>query len=632
MRNILITLLSLSLLLGWGWPVRALGQAEADLYPSDASAFPTLSAFLDVFDASSHFVSGLKAGAVTVVEDGKPLPLKDLTEMVVPAEILVAINPGPGLGARDAQGVTRFQRITQALSTWAGALPANTPDDLSLVTIAGPIISHASAKDWLVSLNALQPDFRTTTPNLQSLSIAIDTIVGQTPRVGMKRAVLFITPHMDAVNIDTLVQPLIQRAVQNRVRVFVWFSDSDLYSATASAIAFYNLAMQTGGVLFLATGNPPQFPKPDSYFAPLRRLYSLKYDSAVTTAGAHTFSIEVKTPSGVIKSGNQAFTADIQPPNPMFVAPPLQITRAPPQNDPYNTTILVPSTQKIDIIVEFPDGHKRALVSTTFYVDGQTEAENTSAPFDSFTWDISKYNISGEHKIVVEAVDALGLSKTSIEIPVTLTVIQPPHGAGAVFSKYHQYITLGAVALAGLVLLLIIFMSRLRLMFASAQSAQQMQADPLTQSVAAVAETPVAGIGKKRRAGSSGKTRTRRIDAPAYLHVLSSELLPSPTGLIALNGKEITFGSDPAQSMQLLNDPSIAPSHARIVLNEEGKYLIADTGTIAGTWVNFDPVGKEGHPLQHGDVVHFGQLVFRFELKNPPPTAEPKIVKEIPRS
>jgi hypothetical protein len=630
MRKLFITLLTLSLLAGWCWPVRALGQAEADLYPADASAFPTISAYLDVFDASSHFVSGLKAEAVGIVEDGKPLPVKNLTEMVVPAQILVSINPGPALGARDAQGVTRFQRIVQALSSWAGALPANTPDDLSLVTIAGPIISHANAKDWLVSLNALQPDFRTTTPNLQSLSIAIDTIVGQAPRVGMKRAVLFITPHMDAANIDALVQPLILRAVQNRVRVFVWFSDSDLYSSTASAIAFNNLAMQTGGALFLATGNPPQFPNPDSYFAPLRRIYTVKYDSAVTTAGAHTFSLQVTTPAGLIKSGDQPFTADIQPPNPMFVSPPLQITRAPPQNDPYNTTILVPSTQKIDIIVEFPDGHKRALVSTTFYVDGQVQGENKSAPFDSFTWDISKYTISGEHKIVVEAVDALGLSKTSIEIPVTLTVIQPPHGAGAIFSKYHQYITLGAVALAGLVLLLIIFMGRLRLIFSGTEAARQTQADPVTQSVAAMAEAPIVEKGKKKRAGASGKGRSRRIDAPAYLHGLSSELLPSPTALIALNGKEITFGSDPAQSMQVLNDPSVAPYHARIVQNEDGSYLIVDSGTVAGTWVNFDPVGKEGHLLQHGDVVHFGQLVFRFELKNPPTAVEPKIVKEIP--
>ena len=71
------------------------------------------------------------------------------------------------------------------------------------------------------------------------------------------------------------------------------------------------------------------------------------------------------------------------------------------------------------------------------------------------------YRSSGEHKIAVEAVDALNLSKTSMEIPVTVTVIQAPHGVAAIFGRYRQYITWGAVGLAGLVLLLILFVGRL---------------------------------------------------------------------------------------------------------------------------------------------------------------------------
>ena len=84
------------------------------------------------------------------------------------------------------------------------------------------------------------------------------------------------------------------------------------------------------------------------------------------------------------------------------------------------------------------------------------------------------------------------------------------------------------------------------------------------------------------------------------------------------------------QSIHVLDDPSLAPRHARITRTEDGNYLVTDEGSIAGTWVNFEPVGKEGHLLQHGDVVHFGQLAFRFELKDPPAVAEPKIAKENP--
>lgn len=639
MRKFLILLIGLGLFMGWGTSARAQSGAQVNLYSLDASAFPTVSAFMDVFDASSRFVSGLKPEDVTVLEDGNPLPVQELNEMVVPAQIVVAINPGPSLDIRDARGVPPFDDVRQALDTWASALPSDPADDLSLVSISGPIINHASAGDWLVSLNAYQPDFRSTTPNLQSLSLAIDTAAVQTPQIGMKRAVLFITPHMDDPNIDTQVQPLIERAVQNKVRVFVWFVDSDLYAATTSAAAFNDLALQTGGAFFSSASGDP-YPNPDSYFAPLRRLYSLKYNSNATAGGSHTFALDIKTPAGDIKSSEQPFTIDIQPPNPIFVSPPLQIVRRPPESDPYNDKILLPTSQEIDIIIEFPDQHERPLVRTTLYVDGTIEAENTTAPFDKFNWDISKYDMSGQHKLVVEAVDSLGLSKTSMEIPVTLTVVQPPHGLTAIFARYKQYITWGAVGFAGLVLLLIIFMGRLRTSFARRRTSRQVQADPVTQPILTAIDEPITGETKKTRGGrkAASKVKTKRVDAPAYLRRLipdseagSAQVFkPLAAPPIALMEKEITFGTDPVQSSHVLDDPSLSARHARLNRTEDGRFLLTDSGSVAGTWVNFEPVGAGGHLLEHGDVVHFGQLIFRFELKDPPSEPDPKIVKENP--
>ena len=132
--------------------------------------------------------------------------------------------------------------------------------------------------------------------------------------------------------------------------------------------------------------------------------------------------------------------------------------------------MLQPAEQHIDIIVEFPDGHPRSLLRTTLFVDGQVAAENKSEPFDGFTWDLSPFRSSGEHKISVEAVDSLNLSKSSMEIPVTVTVVQAPHGISAIFGRYRQYITWGAVGLAGLALLLILFVGRLPSIFSRRRS------------------------------------------------------------------------------------------------------------------------------------------------------------------
>jgi hypothetical protein len=623
MRKFFVPLFCLSLLFASSLSVRAQGQAEAILYPADISNFPTISAFLDVYDASNAFVSGLKPEALTAFEDGKPLPITAVNELTIPAQIVVAVNPGPQFDLRDATGVSRFQWITQALTTWAQARPADTQDDLSLVTLAGPIILHADVKDWLVSLNSFQPNFKSSTPNLQTLSIALDAAIAQGTRSGVKRAILFITPHMEDPNVDSELQPLIQRAIQNRIHVFVWMADLDAVQATTSAAAFSQLAQATGGVFYFSSSKT--FTDPEAYFAPLRKLYSIKYTSAVSSGGQHTLSVQVKGSSGIITSANQTFSVDIQPPNPILVSPPLQITRQPPADDPYNAQVFEPATQEIDIIVEFPDGHTRPLTQTTLYVDGQVAAQNTKPPFNKFVWDLSNFTISGSHTIAVEAVDGMGLKKTSMEIPVTITVVQPPHGITAIFGKYRQYITYGAIGFAGAALLLILLITRLQVVFAKARQARRINADPLTQPIAAVVESDTKESKPKTRP-RNGRGKTNQ--SPASLIRLNSHLEPASANPIPLTENEITFGADTAQSTHILNDASIAPRHARITQSDDGVFHIRDEGSVAGTWVNYDQVGKDGHILQHGDVIHFGQLIYRFQLKNPPSLPEPTIKRE----
>ena len=151
MRKFLVLIFSLSLLLGAVPGVHAQqALASADLYPADVSAFPKISALLDVFDAQRFFVSGLKPGAVSVIENGQPYPVDSLNEMEIPLQLVIAVNQGTPLDARNANGISRFQRVAQVLVQWAQSRPANLPDDFSLVSQAGPVISHASAADFIV--------------------------------------------------------------------------------------------------------------------------------------------------------------------------------------------------------------------------------------------------------------------------------------------------------------------------------------------------------------------------------------------------------------------------------------------------------------------------------------------------
>jgi hypothetical protein len=616
---------------------RAFAQAQTGAYAEiiavDSQDFPQISALLDVYNANGSFASGLEPVSLTAYEDGQPRPVDSVAQLEVPVQIVVAINPAPALDVRDSSGTARIARVVEALGNWANAQPAESQDDLSLVSLSGSLITHANPRDWFVSLNSFKPDYRRSTPNLQTLTIALDTATMPVKQTGMKRAVLFITPAIEDPNIDNSIAPLIKRALEAKVRVFVWFVDAEPEFVLASANAFKSLALQTNGSFAAFSGIGP-LPDPDLYFEPLRHIYSVTYTSALISPGDHSLGMYVQTPQGQIPALDRTFSVDIQPPNPIFVSPTLQITRKPPEDDPYNPEILEPTLQIIRIIVEFPDGHPRGLKRTSLYVDGQVVAENMSAPFDTFIWDLSAYDESGQHTIIVEAEDELGLRQSSIDIPVTLTVARVPRGIQAVLARYSTYLVLGAIALAGLALVGILVRSRAG---AVAQpntrprnGRRQKFEDPLTQPVAALTEPPVSATKKaktqpRRPNWLQGKP-LRVEDAPAYLIRLTNGGEPASVAPIPVLEKDMTFGTDPVQSMRVLDDPSISGLHARIKRTEDGVYVIYDHGSVAGTWVNFDPVPREGTPLAHGDRIHFGRLIYRFDLKQPAAESEPRVV------
>ncbi|HET9908069.1 MAG TPA: FHA domain-containing protein [Anaerolineales bacterium] len=632
MSKFLTYILSLSLLAVPFTSARAQTAAYAEIASVDAQNFPQISTLVDVYNANGEFMTGLRASDFTVYEDGEPRNADAISESNVPVQIVVAINPGPALAVRDANAVPRFTYVVDMLGRWADAQPADSQDDLSLVSLSGSLITHATAKDWFVSLGSFKPDFRSTTPNLQTLSIALDTVTAQSRQPGMKRAILLITPHMDDAGIDSTIAPLIQRAIDSKVRVFVWFVDAPEYSVTPSGNAFKSLAQQTNGSFFAFSGVEP-FPDPNQFFSPLRHVYNLTYTSALKTAGDHTLGMYVEAPEGRIPALDKPFSVDIQPPNPIFVSPPLQITRQPAEDDPYNSDALVPAQQAVEIIVEFPDGHERELKRTTLYVDGQAVTENISAPFESFMWDLSAYSKSGQHEIIVEAEDVLGISKSSIGIPVTLTIVQPPRGIRAFLARYRSYLVIGAIALAGLALLGILLRGRAGTATPRSRRETRKQfEDPLTQPVVALTEPPISATKKTKteprslRSGWLQPKPARVAEAPAYLIRLTNGGEPASVSPIPVQEKDMTFGTDPVQSKRVLDDASISPLHARIRQIDDGTFIIYDHGSVAGTWVNYEPVMRDGRRLTHGDRIHFGQLVYRFDLSRPPAASEPKVI------
>jgi hypothetical protein len=196
-------------------------------------------------------------------------------------------------------------------------------------------------------------------------------------------------------------------------------------------------------------------------------------------------------------------------------------------------------------------------------------------------------------------------------------------------------VVLGAIGLAGIALLTIILLGRSGAdVFKKRRQKRQQFEDPLTQPVAAVVEPPTSPIKKQktpsRRPGwlNAIPKAPRVPEAPAYLRRLMNGGEPASSLPIPILEKDITFGTDPVQSMRVLDDPSISSLHARIKRAPDGSFIIFDHGSVAGTWVNYEPVTREGRRLAHGDRIHFGQLMYRFDLSQPPAEPEPKVVSK----
>lgn len=77
----------------------------------------------------------------------------------------------------------------------------------------------------------------------------------------------------------------------------------------------------------------------------------------------------------------------------------------------------------------------------------------------------------------------------------------------------------------------------------------------------------------------------------------------------------MTFGSDPRQATCVLDSPTVSALHARLTHTAEGEFILADAGSVAGTWVNYTPASSVGVRLMHGDLIHIGRVTLRFELK-----------------
>ena len=600
-------------------------------------SFPEIRLRLNAYDAQGNFIDGLTADDLQIIEDGQVQTVQSVKKIQAGLQTILVLNTSPAM-AKQTNGVSTYKSLQKTLAEWAQGRSTQSEDNYSLSTPAGLALTREKDPALLAkALSDYQPDLAKTQPSLGSLAQALDLATDPLGESTTRSAILYITPTLPDDTAKTLTD-LTNRAKGIGVRVNVWQITTSAAAARATAAPdlLQQLATETGGVY---QALPPDQPLPeiDPLFQPLRSTYQIIYNSSIQKSGQHTVSVRLSRAGLTASSNESSLNLTVQPPNPIFLSPPITLQRSWSAAAKNSVSALTPDQVPLQILVDFPDQHRRALKATRLYVDNQMVQENTSEPFDRFTWSIAGIKASGSVNLRVEAVDTLNMTGTSITVPVQV-VVDPPLKTGlAQAISRRGMIAIVSVAVAGSVLAVVLILTGTQRRSRRRQTpAEKMRMkDPLTQSVTIHQDRsrPL----KEKSAGKHAPSkpaafwpvpswpRPARQNAPARLVILDENEQPVTGGIILLTHQEMTLGKDPQRATQVLDSPTIDDLHARLYRDDMGHFYLADQGSVAGTWINFAPVDSSGTRLEHGDLIHIGKIMFRFELTDQNQVPHPKI-------
>jgi hypothetical protein len=638
----------------------ALSTGRLDISALDTSQFPIVKFNMEVFDPSGNFLADVTKDQVTVIEDGKSITLDSLDRIEPGIQIILAYNPSSAF-AVTAPGGNYFTYIQKTLKVWAQNQPTNTPNSLTIATNTGlQAVQLTDVYDWQQAVSSYQPELMSAQSSLISLSLALDLATDPAQRPGMHTVIFYITSLLPNELIDDLPNQ-IERALLAKVPVFVWVVAPNGTANTEASESLIQLAGNTGGQFYVVSTSE-ELPGLDTYLQPMRFLYQAVYTSQINQSDTHILKAVVERSGETLTSSEASFTINVQPPSPIFLSPPSVVDRAK-IKDEEGKRVLSPSTVPISYLIEFPDGHTRELKAVRLFADETLVAQSTTPPFNVIKLPLEDIQESKTIQLQLEVEDTLGLVQRSIQIPIQVNV--EPSGLDAFMEPANLFKfgvgIAGVLALAAIIYLVFRLRKKaniqrkeqpLRIVkkggkkplnrsaslkigskptgkqkqgSAAIPARQPLQRQPLYQNPSAepVATRPVR------------KAETPTIPVPPLsVSILCSarlvwlnddgQVLSNPP--LALTEEVVTVGNDMRQVTRYIDSPELNPLHARFHCTSDGTWTVADCNSIAGTYINYNPVEKQTAPLQHGDIVQLGRIMFRFEMANPTKIPRP-IVK-----
>jgi hypothetical protein len=610
-RKMVLLVFSIGVFLSLTLPVLAQSGFSIILYPPEIDQFPKVTLFVDAFDAQRKFIPGLDLNSFTVLEDGLEIPVNETLLMEPGLHTIVAVNLGATLSNRaNASVPTRFESVIFDLASWLNDLGSTSANQYSLTSNEGILVEKLQEKDtFTFQLQNYKPNLFNFEPDLTGLGLALDIAAKPNLISNSKQSILYITPLPLDEDLPE-INSLFARAQDVRVSVNVWLMAPETAVNSPAAAALNQLAASTGGNFLIYT-EQSQPPDPEEYVGDLRSVYRLRYTSSLSQSGAHAVRVRAVYGDQEASSQDTPFSIDLNLPTAVFIDLPNQIDRK--YTNTSSGRALQPGFVTLQAEVVFPDGYSRQLEATRLYVDGELAAENISAPFNFFGWDLEEYNFSSEHLLAVEVQDILGFRNISVPRVVIVNIESLyPKWLTAFFKFFNNggWILFAFIGLGGTILTTTRIRSRneMRAQERSLENELGMQVDPLLQTVPGLtSEAP------DDDSYAYQKPDIEIRESKPYLKQIGNAPQNIPDKLL-VSDDEMIIGSDPQSAAILLPHASVSPQHARIHKNPAGSVTIADLRSGTGTWVNYAPISQVGIVLKNGDLVKIGEFGFRYNL------------------
>ena len=571
-------LLRLTLSLTFSAQASVLSQPLPSLEISniDTREFPLIRTEVKPRNLPDPAVDQLDSTTLQILEDEKTLPPRSVVENYEGFHLALAINPSIALAWRDVNGISRYDKLIQAFTQLNQSLTPGSGDRFSL--FINPDYEQTGFTDLdslLIALADYPGNMRQMEPSLTSLQHALEALSAD--ESGQDKILFYITPlpyPSDAEQLDLLLQS----ALDHHITIHIWLAGDPEISSYPQLPHLRNLAEGSGGSLFLFSGSEP-IPDPASYILGLGKRYQISYLSQVRKSGEHQLGLSLQTSAGEVTSPKITFSVEVLPAEVEFINLPQKVSVQTAADGS-----LTPAELPVEITVSFPDSHPRSITKANLWVNGNLYQENSAAPYFNFSVDFGDFPESQRLSLQAKISDELGLTGQSALTPLDLEVLPVPSLPSSAFWRNPWFLGLLGALLVGLLTFIVLPARRKRRRLANKVQLSE--------------------------AGEQTLPPAQKI--LATLTHLDADNTPLPEKPIPITQELTLIGRDPELCQLSFADPALEPMHCQLRMLPEGKFLLTDFHSKAGTWVNYAPVGQSGLILKQGDIIHIGSLTFRF--------------------